>query len=78
MIFSFLKRRRRKRLFAEPIPQEWLEYLQRNVWLFGLLPRPDQKRLCGAVQVVTAEKNWEGCAGLEITDEIIAALEAAE
>ena len=35
-----------------------------------LLDDPEQKRLRDLVQVFIAEKNWEGCGGLELDDEI--------
>lgn len=63
-------KRRRERLRAQPFPGDWLEIVHRRVPLFGRLPRADQQELCGHVQVLLAEKNWEGAGGLAMTDEV--------
>lgn len=70
MIFASSKRRRREHLRATPFPAEWKEIIQRNIPLFSRLPAYDKAELLGDVQVFLAEKNFEGCAGLELTDEI--------
>lgn len=70
MIFGFLKERRRKRLRAQPIPPAWRSILTRNLPIFRRLPREDQIELVGHVQVFLAEKRFEGCGGLKLTDEI--------
>ena len=70
MILGFSKERRRDRLRAQPVPAEWYAILERNVRIFQKLPREDQVELLGHVQVFLAEKNFEGCGGLELTEEI--------
>jgi len=65
-----LKRRRRERLRRAPFPAEWRRLIERNVPLFSRLPKADRAELLGHVQVFLAEKIWEGCGGLELTDEI--------
>lgn len=70
MIFRFPKERRRERLRAQRVPPAWHSILARNVPIFGKLPPEDQLELLGHVQVFLAEKNFEGCGGLELTDEI--------
>jgi MtfA peptidase len=57
-------------LLEEVFPDAWLPYLHQNVFLFGLLSEADQGRLLQRVPRFIAGKFWEGCAGLEITDEI--------
>jgi Mlc titration factor MtfA (ptsG expression regulator) len=69
-MFGFFKRRRRERLQAAPFPEPWLEIVERNVRIYAFLPDADQKELLGLVQVFMAEKSFEGCGGLELTDEI--------
>ncbi|HEX8281579.1 MAG TPA: M90 family metallopeptidase [Chthoniobacterales bacterium] len=64
------KRVRRERLRAAPFPPEWKEIITRNLPIFARLPSIDQAELLGHVQVFLAEKRFEGCAGLELTDEI--------
>ena len=70
MIFGFLKRRRRQRLRAQPFPRAWRLIVTRNLPIFRRLPPEDQTELLGHVQVFLAEKHFEGCDELELTDEI--------
>src|SRR5436853_588056 len=70
MIFEFLKQRRRRRLLARPFPEEWLRLIQRHVIFFQELSASDRAELLGHIQVFLAEKRFEGCGGLVITDEV--------
>jgi Mlc titration factor MtfA (ptsG expression regulator) len=70
VIFGFLKERRRNELKAKPFPTEWLDTMKRRVAFFPRLSKADQTELLGHIQVFLAEKRFEGCAGLEINDEI--------
>jgi MtfA peptidase len=70
MVFSWLRRRRRERILATPFPTAWLTYLDVNVPHYALLNWTDQARLRDDLRVFVAEKNWEGCAGLTVTDEM--------
>jgi len=69
-MFRISRERRRRHLRAEPVPDEWRTIIARNVPFFGRLPAADQAELLGHVQVFLDEKRFEGCAGLELTDEI--------
>ena len=69
MVFSWLKQRRRRKLLREPFPEEWRATLE-ALPFYRSLQTDEQKRLRQHVRVLIAEKNWEGCRGLEITDEI--------
>ncbi len=69
-MLGFLTRRRRRALRARPCPPEWRRIVERNVPAFTRLPRADQGAWLGHAQVLLAEKHWEGCGGLELTDEI--------
>ena len=70
MILGFLKRRRRERLRAQSFPPAWRAIITRNLPIFRRLPPEDQIELLGHVQVFLREKHFEGCGGLELTDEI--------
>jgi Mlc titration factor MtfA (ptsG expression regulator) len=70
MIFSWLRRRRRRQLLATPFPAAWLDYLHRNVSHYRYLSEAEQARLRDDLRVFIAEKHWEGCGGLTMTDEI--------
>jgi len=69
-MLGFLKDRHRKRLRARPFPNEWLRAIKRSVAFFTRLSATDQTELLGHIQVFLADKGFEGCAGLEITDDI--------
>src|SRR6187551_1666147 len=70
MIFDWLEERRRKKILATPFPAAWAEALERNMAHYRYLDEAERQRLRQLVQVFIAEKNWEGCNGLELTDEI--------
>ena len=70
MIFSWLRSRRRKRILAQPFPAEWEQILRQNVAQYEWLNDAEGEKLKRCVQICVAEKSWEGCNGLEITDEI--------
>ena len=65
-----VRRRRRARLRAVPLPEEWRAILTANVPLYTRLPPERRRELEGHIQVLLAEKRFEGCAGLELTDEV--------
>jgi Mlc titration factor MtfA (ptsG expression regulator) len=70
MVFSWLAKQRRTKLLAEPMPAVWLEYLAKNVRHYPYLSPRRQGRVRRVAQVVVAEKNWEGGAGFEVTEEM--------
>src|SRR6266446_3066838 len=49
---------------------EWQRVLNHSLSLFRRLPTKDQDELLGHVAVFLSEKKFEGCGGLELTDEI--------
>lgn len=69
-MFDWLKRRRRSRLLATPFPHEWVEILRRNVRHYARLNEAEQSKLRDDLRILIAEKNWEGCRGLTIDDEM--------
>ncbi len=69
-MFKWLTKRRRESLLQTPLPAEWHAIITRNIPYVALLPAADRDELSGHIQVFLAEKKFEGCGGLEITDEI--------
>lgn len=69
-MFDFFKQRRRKRLRAKPVPKDWMRIIRSYVRFFERLSPRDQAELLGHAQVFMAEKRFEGCAGLELDDDI--------
>ncbi len=74
MLFSWLRRRRRRNLLSKPVPPEWLSYLEEYVPHYAALEPEEQSRLCDIARILVAEKEWEGCGGLDMTDEIKVAI----
>lgn len=70
MIFRWLQNRRRAGLTATPFPEEWDRIIDANVRHEKYLTSEQQYLLRRFVQIFVAEKNWEGCNGLVITDEV--------
>ncbi|MBI2472167.1 MAG: zinc-dependent peptidase [Planctomycetes bacterium] len=68
-MFGF-KHHRRDSLRTAPLPQAWLKIIEDNVPFYRCLPEADQRELQGHIQVFLAEKHFEGCRGLQVTDEI--------
>jgi Mlc titration factor MtfA (ptsG expression regulator) len=66
----YLRGIRRKRLMAKPLPSGWEEIIARNVPLYARLPAALKHQLHGHIQVLIAEKHFEGCGGLIMTDEV--------
>jgi len=69
-MFSFLTRRRREKLRCEPVPEAWRKIVRRNVPMAGYLSHTQHDELFGHLHVLLAEKRFEGCGGLAMTDEI--------
>jgi Mlc titration factor MtfA (ptsG expression regulator) len=70
MILQWLTRRRRNRLRQMPFPHEWQQVIHQNVAGWQRMTSAEQSKIRGDVLVLAREKNWEGCQGLEMTDEI--------
>ena len=69
-MWNWLTERRRKHILETPFPAEWQEILEKNVAFWSQLDEAEREHLRAITQVLIAEKNWEGCGGLELTDEM--------
>jgi MtfA peptidase len=58
------------RLRTEPVPDNWREIVARNVPLAAGLSPEERERLLRLIQVFIHDKPFEGCGGLEITEEM--------
>jgi len=67
-MLSFLTRRRRDRLRATPFPDAWRAVVARHVPYIRRLTSEERTELEGHVQVLLAEKSFEGCGGLQLQD----------
>ncbi|HSU15177.1 M90 family metallopeptidase [Longimicrobium sp.] len=69
-MLDFFRRRRRDEVRDRPFPPEWREIVARNVAMFHRLDAHDRAELQRKILVFLEEKSFEGCGGLELTDEI--------
>ena len=65
-----LRKRRREQLRRQPAPARVLEVLQQNVGLYSWLPDDLRTELHGLINVFLAEKQFVGCDGLVVSDEM--------
>ena len=72
----WLNKTTRQRIIEYEFPAEWLEILKENVPFYNLLPAGQQRELQQLIMVFADEKIFEGCSGLELTDEIIVTVAA--
>lgn len=69
-ILFVLPRWHERRLLAAPFPSGWEQILQRRFPLYRQLSASEQERLRGMIQLFLADRDFHGCAGLALTDEI--------
>lgn len=70
MVFEWFGNHRRKHLLEQPFPAEWQAILEEKLPVYSLLTEEEQARLRDDLRILIAEKSWEGCGGLELTDEM--------
>jgi Mlc titration factor MtfA (ptsG expression regulator) len=68
-MFAWLRRRRRAAIRRRPFSADWRAIIEKNVPYVACLPIEDREELAGHIQVFLAEKHFEGCGGLVLTDE---------
>ncbi len=69
-MFPWFKKSRRRRLLSEAISFEWLGILKQRVAYYAYLSPQQQAQLCDDLRIFIAEKEWVGCGGQQITDEV--------
>jgi Mlc titration factor MtfA (ptsG expression regulator)/Tfp pilus assembly protein PilF len=70
VLFSWLKKRRRRQLLAEPCPAHLEELVEQNVQHFRFLPRELRRKLLNSARVFQSEAHWFGGGDLTINAEI--------
>ena len=69
-MFDFFKNRRREALRAQALGLEERAVLDKNIPYLARLSAEDRTELEALVRIFVAEKTFEGCGGLLLTDEI--------
>lgn len=75
-MFNWLRDHRRAELCERQFPAEWENFLRTNVAHYCMLIDSERAELRALMQVFIEEKQWEGCGGLELNDEIIVTIAA--
>jgi len=70
LIYPFLVNLRRDRIKAQIFPKHWLSIVESNLAIYNMLSDSQQKQLQGYIQVFLKEKQFIGCLGLQITEEM--------
>lgn len=74
-MLGWLRKRRREEALARPMPPDSLDAIE--AWpLYDELGDDERARLLDIVKVLIAEKSWEGCGGLDLTEPMCAAIAA--
>ena len=69
-MFHWFRDHRRTEARKRPLPSEWVAFVRANVAHYCMLDDAERAELHSTMQVFLEEKHWEGCGGLDLTDEI--------
>jgi Mlc titration factor MtfA (ptsG expression regulator) len=69
-MFHWFRDNRRAEARERPFPPEWEAFVRSNLAHYNVLNNAERAELHATMQVFLEEKEWEGCGGLELTDEI--------
>lgn len=70
LCYPLLVKWQRDRPMAQQFPKSWLSIIESNLSIYKSLTSEQQKELLGYIQVFLKEKQFIGCLGLQITEEI--------
>jgi MtfA peptidase len=69
-MFHWIRDHHRAETRTEPFPSEWEILVSTNVAHYSALNDAERAELHATILVFLEEKQWEGCGGLDLTDEI--------
>lgn len=75
-MFKWFENHRRREVLSHPFPDEWEGYITRNMKHWHMLSDAERDDMRQLVQVFVADKNWVGCGGQEMSDEVRATIAA--
>ena len=70
LLFFMLKKKQRIKIMGEPFPQEWEDIIISNIPVYKYFTDSLKHELKSLTMLFLTEKDFEGCGGLEMTDEI--------
>ncbi|MFB2918174.1 M90 family metallopeptidase [Aerosakkonema funiforme] len=68
--YPILRKRRRNSLKNRPFPPIWNAIIENNLPIYTRLYPGERRRLQGHIQVFLSEKQFIGCGGLQVTEEM--------
>lgn len=68
--FSLYPGFRRRHILAKPFPARWMSIVKRRLPFFSKLKNEEQEQLLEGIKLFLANKQFHGCDGLEINDDI--------
>ena len=69
-MFHWIRDRQRAEIRKRPFPPQWEAFVRSNVAHYRMLDAAERSELNAMTQVFLEEKQWEGCGGLQLSDEI--------
>lgn len=76
-MFGWFRRRRRRRVRAEPFPAHWRPILAERVPYFATLPEALRTKVEGDLMIFEREKEFVGAGGFEVDEEVRVVISAA-
>jgi len=70
LVFAWIRDKKRRAFTAQPFPDTWRAILRNNVPQYAWLTELERARLEDDLRIFIAEKSWEGCQGLRVTEEM--------
>ena len=70
MILNFLRRCRRRKITSRAFPESWDACLRATIWHYRDLSGEQRQKFQNAVQILVADKLWEGCGGLRLNEDV--------
>lgn len=70
MVYYVLKKQHREEVMSQPFPPKWEEIMLANIPVYKHFPEELKSELKSLTLLFLDEKDFEGCGGLEMTDEI--------
>ncbi|NMF59617.1 zinc-dependent peptidase [Pseudanabaena yagii GIHE-NHR1] len=70
LIYPLWVQWQRDRIRTKPCPRQWLHIIESNLAIYRDLDLAQQKQLQGYIQVFLREKQFIGCLGLQVTEEM--------
>jgi Mlc titration factor MtfA (ptsG expression regulator) len=70
LVYPLLVKRRRNHLKYLPFPSLWQAIIDNNIPIYSRLSPDERRRLQGHIQVFLVEKQFIGCQGLQVTEEM--------